>query len=347
MTRIAWLVLVLLLPAMAEAGDDALLAPPPGGPVPVRVGFFLVDINDVNERDETFEIEARLTLRWRDPRQGFDPGVVGVPARVYQGNFQFDEVFTGWWPQLVLTNGIGNRVTDGVLLEIEPDGTMALVEEFNATIEMPSNLRRFPFDHQRFRAYFEPLGMGTDRVVLTVDPERTGRSHQHVDIAQWRLRGVEVETTEVDHEYQAGAAVPFSQFVVSLDMARRPGNVLGSVILPLTILVALTWSIFWMDEESLADRINISFIGILTVVAYHLVIRGQLPEIPYFTLTDGFLLSTFLILAASVVVNLVVDKLNRRGMEAVGDRVDRICRWAFPLGFALLNALLVLYFLGT
>jgi hypothetical protein len=37
------------------------------------------------------------------------------------------------------------------------------------------------------------------------------------------------------------------------------------------------------------------------------------------------------------VVNLVVADLDKRGKGALGDRVDRRCRWAFPLAyFALL-----------
>ena len=58
----------------------------------------------------------------------------------------------------------------------------------------------------------------------------------------------------------AVAAGALSQLVVTLDMARRPGHMLRVVVLPLALLVLLTFTIFWMDRESLGDRMDISFI---------------------------------------------------------------------------------------
>lgn len=92
----------------ASAGEPFLLGPPPGGgPVDVEVGFRLAEVNDIDEENETFEFGGVLTLKWHDERQAFDPAEFGVDEKVYQGNFQFNEVFTGWWPQLVLSNQSG------------------------------------------------------------------------------------------------------------------------------------------------------------------------------------------------------------------------------------------------
>ena len=44
------------------------------------------------------------------------------------------------------------------------------------------------------------------------------------------------------------------------------------------------------------------------------------------------------------VFNIVVDKFNRAGRKADGDRLDRICRWVFPLGYVLVTALIALVF---
>jgi hypothetical protein len=54
------------------------------------------------------------------------------------------------------------------------------------------------------------------------------------------------------------------------------------------ILIALSWAVFWMDRESLGDRMDISFIGILTVVAFQIVVSDQLPRISYFTIVSSF-----------------------------------------------------------
>jgi hypothetical protein len=97
-----------------------------------------------------------------------------------------------------------------------------------------------------------------------------------------------------------------------------------------------------MERSSLGDRINVSFIGILTAVAYQIVVSEVLPHISYVTLMNGFLQLSFLVMCATVVVNLVVGSLDKRGEVAAGDRVDRRCRWIFPLVyFGLLGILAV------
>jgi hypothetical protein len=118
------------------------------------------------------------------------------------------------------------------------------------------------------------------------------------------------------------------------------------VVLPLVVLVLLTFTVFWMDRESLGDRMDISFIGILSVVAYQIVVSDHMPAIAYLTLMNGFLYSTYLLVTASVVVNLLVSKLDQAGRRATGNRVDVTCRWAFPLLFLGLNAISALYFFG-
>jgi hypothetical protein len=117
------------------------------------------------------------------------------------------------------------------------------------------------------------------------------------------------------------------------------------VVLPLTLLVMLSWSVFWMDLSSVGDRMDISFIGILTVVAYQIIISDHMPKIAYFTLMSVFLYSIYLMLAATIVVNLRVAHLDKSGRLAAGDRLDLRCRWLFPVLFFGFNAISAILFL--
>jgi len=346
LTRICVALAVVLAAAGARAADARLSGPPDhDGPVRVSLGFFLSDVNEVDERTERFEFEAILTQKWRDPRLAFNPEAAGVRERTYQGDYQFAEVFPGWWPQLILANESGAFETQSVLVRVAPDGSVTLVSEIHAIAEMPMALRRFPFDRQGFEAVFEVLGYGANRVVLVPDLETTGGLEQGVKIAQWDLLGVRLEAREYDPVYEDLHAGALSQIAVILDMARRPAHMLKIVVLPLVFLVMLTFCVFWMDRESLGDRMDISFIGILSVVAYQIIVSDAMPGIAYFTLMNGFLYSTYLVLAAGVVVNLAVSRMDRSGRSAQGDRIDRISRWAVPAGFVGVNALSAAYFL--
>ncbi len=336
-----------LAPGGAAIASDALRGPPvDGAPTRVSVGVFVSDVNAVTEEDETFEFEAILSASWLDPRLAFDPAQAGVTEKVYQGNYQFAEVFDGWWPQLFLANESGQFDTQLVMVQVAPDGRVRWTQEFNAVAESPMNLRPFPFDRQRLEAIFEVLGFGGDRVTLVADPAATGRFAGGVNVAQWVLHDVGVSVRESSAVYGDGHGGAIAQLVVSLDMAREPGHMLRIVVAPLVLLVFLTFTVFWMDRESLGDRMDISFIGILSVVAYQIVVNDHMPAISYPTLMFGFLYSTYLLLTASVVINLVVSKLDQAGKRQLGDRVDRTCRWAFPLLFVGVNAVSAVYFLA-
>ena len=83
---------------------------------------------------------------------------------------------------------------------------------------------------------------------------------------------------------------------------------------------------------------------ILSVVAYYFVIQNNIPNISYFTLIDVFIITTFLFLAASVIVSLVVDKLNRAGNSKRGDEIDAFSRWLFPASYLIISVIMVATF---
>ena len=321
-------------PAVA---NPALLSLPTasrdGGPVVVRAGFDLRDINEIDDEAETFEFEGVLTLEWRDERQAFEPASEGVNEKLYQGDFQFNEVFTGWYPQVVLVDESGLYEKHGVLLRVRPDGSLRLVETLNAAVETDLDLTAYPFDRQRLEAVFEVLGFDESEVVL--QPSARGEASAPsraaaVRIPQWKLMriGASTRSHPAPHAGTLGVA---STFVVTMEVERKSLFMVRLVVVPLFLIVLLSWSVFWMDQSSLGDRVSVSFIGILTVVAYQVVLSEILPRISYLTLMNGFLNMSFFIVCASVVASLRVGWLDRHGETAAGDLIDRRCRWVFPI----------------
>jgi hypothetical protein len=112
------------------------------------------------------------------------------------------------------------------------------------------------------------------------------------------------------------------------------------VVLPLIVIVLLSFSVFWMDRSSLGDRISVSFIGILTAVAYQVVMNDILPRIAYMTWINGFLNFSFLLMVGTVIINLVVGGLEQQGRAEAAHRVDHLCRWIFPLAYFVLILIL-------
>ena len=328
------------LGAQSAPAAFALGLPPGPRPVVVDASFELRDVNDIDDEAERFEFTGVLTLRWQDPRQAFDPAVAGVDEKIFQGSYQFDELSPGWYPQIVLANASGRFEASGVLLRVAPDGTSTLVTTLDAAAEAELDMRLFPFDRHRFEAVFEVLGFGSDEVVLRADPEPSRAFADRARVPQWSITAVGSSAREQASAH-AGTRGVASAFVLRIDAVRDSFYISRLIIMPLVVIVFLSFSVFWMDRSSLGDRINLSFIGILTGVAYQLVMSDHLPRISYVTVMHGFLNLSFLTMCATVGVNLVVGARDKRGDIAGGDRLDRRCRWGFPLGYVGLNALLL------
>ena len=315
-------------------------APPSEGPVVVRAHFQPRDINDIDDATERFEFTGVLSLTWQDARRAFDPAIEGVDEKIYQGHFQFYELAAAWYPQIVLVNESGLFESHGVVLRVKPDGTSTLVEIINAAAETELNLRRYPFDRHRLEATFEILGANDTEVVFEADSRPPGRADNQARVPQWTVESIEL-TTRLHSGIVAGEPATASTLVVSMNVQREAFFVVRLIVLPLALIVMLSWSVFWMERSSLADRISVSFIGILTSVAYQIVVSDIQPDISYMTLMHGFLNLSFFMMCATVPINLWVGALERQGRAGDAARIDRRCRWLFPATYFGLTAAMV------
>jgi hypothetical protein len=132
--------------------------------------------------------------------------------------------------------------------------------------------------------------------------------------------------------------------LMTLVMKREPGFIIWFIIVPLSMIVLLSNSVFWINRELLGNRLDILFIGLLTLVAYQTVTVSRLPSIEYFTLINGFIYVGYLTMAASILSNIWLDNFHRRGEKTAADRFNKVCRWAHPAGFFGLNLILAYFF---
>jgi hypothetical protein len=317
---------------------QAMLPPTSPSPVVVTAEFHLLDLENIDDDQESFEFSGILTLVWRDHRQIFDPAIAGVTETMLHGGFQFNELAPAWYPQVILANVADQQGVQGVLQRGFPDGTVKLIQTVNATARSVLDLQRYPFDSQRLEIIFQLLGFDEDEV--KIKPGATTMDADIMRIPQWDLIAMQ-SSAESRYTPYVGGSGRSGALVVTLDVERESMFMMRLVVLPLTIIMILSWSVFWMDRSSLGDRMSVSFVGILTAVAYQTTVSSIMAQISYMTLIHSFLYFSFLLMCATVVINLVVGNYDRRGEFARGDRIDRHCRWIFPLVSVLLTAVCV------
>ncbi len=320
-----------------------LLGPPKvDGPVMVHASFHLLNISAIHDEAEAVEFSGVLQLVWQDARQTFDAAREGVSEKVYSGGYQFDEISPGWYPQVTLLNAAGQYESRAVILRVKPDGTSTLIEAVDAVAKVNLQMQRYPFDRQRLELVFDVLGFNAGEVALVATPTSASAPNRTIMVPQWTMKGVEGSISNMDVAL-AGAVNLRSAFVVTIDMKRKSFFMVRLVLIPLFLIVMLSWSVFWMERSSLGDRMSVSFVGILTAVAYQIMLGGILPHVSYFTFMHGFLNVSMLVMTATVGINLIGGAADKQGDLQRGDWIDRRCRWIFPLTYTGMIGLMLVW----
>ncbi len=322
----------------AQAGyrlhDDAPVGnldnrpPNPDGPTQVAIGYKVLALREIQPVSESFDFRGYLHTTWCDPRLAFEPGPQGDEEKVYVGPAVARRLSEIWYPQAFTVNQIDEIRISERILRIRSDGTV--LQDINLSVSLSSgfDLRHFPFDVQRLQVWVESFTFSEDQVEVVVDAERSGFA-PGLELAEWDL-------VRASSRVESAAAMrsdrPFSRLVIEMELARKRGFYLWKVFLPLIIIVALSWSVFWMSDESFASRSRVSATGVLTIVAYQFVFAAGLPRIGYLTMLDRVMIVSFGLLAVTVLQSLLVAYVFPSN-EQRARNIDRASRLAFPLTY--------------
>ena len=312
------LVVAAVLPA--TAGTAA--------PRRVEMGIFVVDITDINERAGTFTAEFDVVARWQDPESGFDATAEGHGVRTRMGDRADAFLAEIWSPTIFAVNVVGARGKGNETVTEAADGTITLRSRLRRTVRAPLDFRRFPFDEQVLPVHIESYLYPADELEIVPVEDFSGFDDTFSP-PEWRVRGLTTHSEPRARVQDGGRVYHRLSFLVHIE--RLSGYYLWKIMLPMVIIVMVSWIVFWMSGEMLGRRAGVSSTGMLTVIAYQFVIASTLPRFPYLTVMDYFTLVSLVIIAATMLVNLVVSRLDAER----GCTVDRFCRFLFPLGYTL------------
>ena len=318
----------------ARSPETLRVKPPnPAGPTLIGVGFWVLEIRAINPVQSDFHFRGIVRTVWCDPRLAFDPAQEGATERVYSGDQIDRELVAIWTPQAFPVNRAGGMDVTERIIRVTHDGTVSQDVNLNLHLGARYHLRRFPFDQQTLELQVESFVYGSDQVQLINDPRRTGFDDE-LDVPEWTIEGA---TGSVQDIAVLRSDRLFSHYVLAVEISRKPAFYLWKAFLPLLVIVALSWSVFWMLDETLAGRIRISVTIVLTTVAYQFIFSGDLPRVGYLTLLDKIMIGSFMLVSITVIESVLVDAYRQRD-PATAIRIDRPSRWLFPLIYAVLLA---------
>jgi hypothetical protein len=111
---------------------------------------------------------------------------------------------------------------------------------------------------------------------------------------------------------------------------------LWQVIVPLAVIVGMSWAAFWIDPSQTRAQIGLAGSAILSLIAYRFVLANLLPRLPYMTRMDYLTLGGTLLVFLALVEVIVTSTLAHKNRNKAARGIDRVSRLAFPTVFVLL-----------
>ncbi len=101
-------------------------------------------------------------------------------------------------------------------------------------------------------------------------------------------------------------------------------------MLPLILLVAVSWGVFWVDPAQLQPQISTAVSVLLSIVVFNMTIDFALPKVAYFTFIDSHALMSYHFMGMTIAtIFLIHHRLNTRGLDAART-LQRWARVVFP-----------------
>ena len=314
----------------------AIVAPAasPTSSTVVRVALAIRNLVAIDEVKESWQVTGLLIAKWSDPSLRYRPSG--------RGQFHRNLPDSTWKPSLEFTNE--DKPTDFRLVDfyVEPDGTVVYTQSFNATLSTDLDLRRFPFDSQRLPLVVQTRGEDLDRTILEADPQDCAVPKRgFVGLSQWNIGSLKTHVGTIEGSASRSTNVEFT-----LNVRRSPKPYILKFVVPLLLLVIISWVTFWLSHEEFKtkDQLTSAVSTLLIIVAFNITATSFLPRTDYITYIDALLFTCFVFVVISIatIVGIHLVEINHTQERALKAR--RIAGIVLPVAFLIAQAVLFFQF---
>lgn len=319
---VASLCLAIILALTGDvAADDTISRPAPedGGPTRVYVAVGLLDIDEIDSANQNFTANVFLAARWQDLRLAHaGPGDLVTPLT---------EI---WHPRLQIVNSQRVLLTMPEVAYIAPDGRVEYRQRAWGPFSQRLAIREFPFDTQHFEIRVASSDAGPEEIEFTADPEVSLVLAPGFSLPDWEITEAKLDFSPYE---PTGSRKGAASFALILNAKRYGSYYVLMIVVPLVLIVAMSFLVFWIDPKQSGTQIGVSTTSMLTLIAFRFAVSSDIPKVPYLTRMDVFILGSTLIVFASLMQAVVTSIMASRDRAELASRIDVWCRVIFPLAF--------------
>jgi hypothetical protein len=270
----------------------------------VSVGVIVMGLANLNERAGTWDADFYLYEEWTSGAT--------------------------FAPQTEIVNEVERRSTQFEMIALR-DGTCVRSRRLHATLRTPYNLRRFPFDSQQLAIEVSDDEFASSELSYQEQPPALGFDDAvRATVSGWKIE-TDLQFTHDSRTFRWERGSPAYDYATfRFDVGRHVTFHLIKYFLPLLLIVALAFSVFWIDSGDLGAALTIGVTCLLAVIALQFAEASTLPEVAYLTLADRVYVVCYVAIAMAVFETIYTSNVSRRGDKIRAARLDARCRKLFP-----------------
>ena len=199
------------------------------GPTKVYFIVFVLDVDAIDDANQSFMTNVYVKLRWKDRRLANPQGSTR--------QVRMEEV---WNPQMILANqqGLLSRSLPEVV-QVDPDGTVTYRQRYSGMLSQPLQLANFPMDRHTFTIHFASTTYSAKELEFVPDVSKYdaklsgGSIADKLSVPDWKLLGYEALALP----YQPIREVNAAGFALRFEAERYVKYYFWQVLLPLSVVV--------------------------------------------------------------------------------------------------------------
>lgn len=299
-------------------------------PIRIDVEIQINKIYDINTVNETYIIDGYLVANWVDTSSEN----VEEPI-IYENNLVEKIVADGFWiPAFEFINVIGDRDISNKRIILNSKNRVTYNERFRAVFSEVMDFKKFPFDTQTFSIQLEAFSYDETKLVFS-DAKINEDWKINRMSEEWEVinKNIYVNSIEYPHLDKKNLLV-FSRYNLEVKAKRKTNYYIWQFILPLILIIILSWTVFWMPGFS--DKKGVCFTLLLTVVAFNFKSASVLPKLPYKTFIESLITLSYLTIFISILLVVFGTYYTKDNKNLTFSKLMRISRYVVPILFVLL-----------
>ena len=293
----------------------------------VKIGIYLIDIDAIDDVRQRFSVDMFVSISWLDPRLALPEGQRSAQRRT----FPLDDI---WSPRGLVVNDRGLSPQLPRVADVDAEGNVMYQQRLFGELAVNLDLRKFPFDSQVLPIHLVSYQYRPDELQFAVDGD-IGDGLKVFSAEGWKFKILQPRV----HEFStptAGIALPL--FTYSVQAVRNARYYVLTMFLPMSLIVLMAWSAFWLQPDIIPSRIAISTATIFSLLAFGFSIRMNLPRVSYMTRADLFVIGCTLLVFLALAVAVIGSRWANSDRMADALRLNALARWVYLGLFALVFA---------